>query len=107
MGLHFFRPNAAVRLGDSVAQDLMAASPKPGKRERAADIQLFLQRVDEQARPLKLGWLGRARLTNAFKWRLREVGIEQSLADELTHILLMHLVRPASVAGEPPPARPN
>ena len=58
-------------------------------------LQKFLQRVDREARPLKLNLLKRAKLANTFKWRLLEKGVEQQLADELTRALVLDRQRQA------------
>src|SRR6185437_15972846 len=54
-------------------------------------MRKFLQRVDQEARPLKLNLFKRARLANSFKWRLLENGVERQVADELTQALVLRL----------------
>jgi Flp pilus assembly protein TadD len=94
----------ATEVGTALADDfvLHSASASAGKRSRdskphAQDqelqkfLQKFLQRVDREARPLKLNLFKRAKLANSFKWRLLEKGVERELVDELTHTLVMRL----------------
>lgn len=106
MFLKRFNTGAAVRVGSVLAEELVSA--RPGQtRAKTDEVQRFLQRVDQEARPLKLGWFGRARMANAFKWRLREAGFAQDTVDDLTHTLLLHLLRPSAAASEQVPMRPN
>jgi hypothetical protein len=100
-----FNTGAASSAGEGLAQELLST----GTQQRAPgrdDVQRLLLKVDQDVRPLKLGWLGRARLANAFKWRLREGGLAQDAVDELTQLVLTHLTRPA-LAGDQVPMKPN
>src|SRR5215469_927429 len=54
-------------------------------------MQKFLQRVDREARPLRLNVFKRAKLANSFKWRLLEKGVDKELVDELTQALVLRL----------------
>lgn len=100
MFLKWFDTRAAAEMGVALANEFVptAGSKSPGRAKGGADLQWFLQRVDQQAAPLKLGWLGRAKLANAFKWRLREAGVDLPTIDELTHVLLLRLSAPAQGA---------
>jgi tetratricopeptide (TPR) repeat protein len=82
------------------------AGRRTGQRpEPQRFLQKFLQQVDREARSLKLGIFSRARLANAFKWRLLEKGIEPQLVDELTQALVLRLTairsEPAAAATAP------
>src|SRR5579864_627619 len=71
---------------------------RPQGKELQKFLQKFLQQVDRAVQPLKLNVFKRAKLANAFKWRLLEKGVEQDLVDELTQALVLRLT------GRPPGA---
>jgi tetratricopeptide (TPR) repeat protein len=93
----------ASEVGASLADDFVLQSvvgPAAKGREGRAQahdqelqkfLQKFLQRVDREARPLKLNLFKRAKLANSFKWRLLEKGLERGLVDELTQALVLRL----------------
>jgi len=62
--------------------------PVAGPRDELAEI---FQRVDREIRDLRLNFYKRARLANAFKWRLLEKGVERRVADDATQRLVMRL----------------
>jgi tetratricopeptide (TPR) repeat protein len=101
MLLDWFNARAATQVGATLAdcyvpESAPAASArrKPQSTKSARpDMQKFLQRVAREAGPLKLNLFKRARLLNAFKWRLLERGIDRKTADELTELVLMQLSR--------------
>jgi tetratricopeptide (TPR) repeat protein len=64
-------------------------------------LQKFLQRVDREARPLKLNIFRRATLANSFKWRLLEKGVEKELVEELTRALVLRLTTGRTDASTP------
>jgi hypothetical protein len=113
MSLNPFGTGAS-RLGTALAEQVKLAAAKSGAAARnasgnqlqAADIRNLLQRVDLEVRPMKFGWFGRARLGNAFKWKLQEEGFTPAAADELTQAVLLHLLRPAPAAPSAP-IKPN
>jgi tetratricopeptide (TPR) repeat protein len=89
-----------VELADGVALHAPADKARPVPRANGTDLprkdlatllQRFLQRVDREARPLRLNFFQRAKLANSFKWRLRDKGMGRELADELTQALIMRL----------------
>ncbi|HVZ47052.1 MAG TPA: hypothetical protein VHA82_24805 [Ramlibacter sp.] len=49
----------------------------------------------------KLGWFGRARLGNAFKWELTELGYSTEFVDFATEAVVVHLSRKASAPAAP------
>ncbi|HVN45244.1 MAG TPA: sulfotransferase [Steroidobacteraceae bacterium] len=82
----------ATRAGAALADDFYVQSAtRPHGRELQEFLQKFLQRVDQVARPLKLNFFKRAKLANAFKWRMLEKGVQQEVVDELTQALVMRL----------------
>jgi hypothetical protein len=103
----------ATALGKSLAEDFsLRAEPVKLKKRKlggASDpqqahfqslLQKFLQRVDQEARPLRLNTLQRAKLANAFKWGLLDKGVERRVADELTQALVMRLAAGGAAARE-------
>src|SRR5258708_9368783 len=91
----------ATEVGTALADDFVLHSDSAGIRkvdkphapghELQKFLQKFLQRVDRDARPLKLNLFKRAKLANSFKWRLLEKGVEPRLVDELTQALVLRL----------------
>jgi hypothetical protein len=87
----------AADAGVSLADQFIAVAPASkaeGRqtqsldRERGKALHVLLTGVDRDARPLQLGFFRRAKLGNAFKWRLLEHGVDPALADELTRLVL-------------------
>jgi tetratricopeptide (TPR) repeat protein len=100
MLLKWFNTSEVTQVGTALADDVVLHSdagagamrgPGGNAKELEKFLQKFLQRVDREARPLKLNLLKRAKLANTFKWRLLEKGVEQQLADELTRALVLRL----------------
>jgi hypothetical protein len=97
--LKTFDTREVVKLGHSLADQLVAGiaergggrKKKPRAEQYGQQLQTFLQRIDSEARPLKLGLLRRAKLANTFKWRLLEKGLAPGAVDELTQMLLLRL----------------
>ena len=97
-------------LADGFVLDNTAASGSARRKEQGSArapaelqkfLQKFLQRVDREARPLRLNLFKRAKLANSFKWRLLEKGIEKQLVDELTQALVLRLTDNANSAAQP------
>jgi tetratricopeptide (TPR) repeat protein len=104
MLLKWLNAREATEVGAALADDFVLHSKsgsaatrrkgvKPGAQgqELQRFLQRFLQRVDREARPLKLNLFKRAKLANSFKWRLLEKGVESQLVDELTQALVLRL----------------
>ena len=91
----------AAQVGTALADDFVlqtAGGPgarQPEKRTQGQELQRFLQKflqkVDQETRPLKLNIFRRATLANSFKWRLLEQGVEQNVVEELTRALVLRL----------------
>jgi tetratricopeptide (TPR) repeat protein len=93
----------ADEVGAALADDLVLEVGTKGRtraRTNIADLQsaelsrfldTFLANVDRKARPLRLNFFKRAKLANAFKWKLIEGGFERGLVKELTSTLLLRL----------------
>ena len=95
MVLNWFNSKVAVEMGGSLADQFLAAVAKANAKRKTPDhtqaIQALLGQVDREVRPLRLGMFRRAKLANTFKWRLLDKGVDRSLADELTRMLLLRL----------------
>jgi hypothetical protein len=103
----------ASEVGQALAEDVvLRGEPAKVKKRKSAGagidpqraelqkfLQRFLQRVDLEARPLRLNVLQRAKLANTFKWTLLEKGIDKELVEELTRALVLRLT------GAPPVRR--
>jgi tetratricopeptide (TPR) repeat protein len=90
-------------IGLSAARRQETSSGAQGQ-ELQKFLHNFLQKVDRDARPLKLNLFQRAKLANSFKWRLLEKGVEPEIIDELTQALLVRLS--ANKASSTSPDRP-
>jgi hypothetical protein len=97
MLLNFFNARRAVEIGDTLADQFVSQTPaepaKRGKKPAQAEDELrkFVQRIDSDARPLRLNFYKRAKLANAFKWKLLQTGVKPEFVNELTRILLVRL----------------
>ncbi|MGH7172694.1 MAG: tetratricopeptide repeat protein, partial [Gemmataceae bacterium] len=120
MLLDWFNARAATQVGATLADCYLpetaaavAAKPKPqSAKSGRTDLRKFLQRVARETGPLKLNLFKRAKLLNAFKWRLLERGVDRKTADELTELVLLQLSGGAlgtasSGAVASPPAEPG
>jgi tetratricopeptide (TPR) repeat protein len=99
MLLDWFNARAATEVGTTLADCYLPAGDNsaPGARQAESrrpsrvDLQKFLQRVAREGGSLKLNLFKRAKLLNAFKWRLLERGVERSTVDQLTELVLLQL----------------
>jgi len=99
MALNFLNAREAVAIGDSLAdQFIPQASPDGTKRVKKTrpgdaedELRKFVQRIDSDARPLRLNFYKRAKLANSFKWKLLQNGVKPEFVNELTRMLLLRL----------------
>lgn len=118
--LKWFVASEASNVGTALADDfvLQAASVSPAvlRRESRPELQRqdlqkflqkFMQRVDRDARPLKLNVFKRAKLANSFKWRLLEKGVNSEIVDELTQALVLRLTTGMGTAPSADSVRPS
>jgi hypothetical protein len=99
MVLNFLNAREAVAIGNSLADQFItrttpeaakgARKAKPGEAEE--ELRKFIQRIDSDARPLRLNLYKRAKLANSFKWKLLQNGVKPEFVNELTRMLLMRL----------------
>lgn len=81
-------------MADHLADRLPKAEAKPGKKaekKRAEVAAGMLAQVDRFARSTRLNTYKKAKLGNAFKWRLLDLGYEDRFVDEMTKELLLRL----------------
>jgi Tfp pilus assembly protein PilF len=104
-----FAAGPAVSSGPDAASGRVSPS-----RKRADGLRNFLQRAEREVRALPLNFYKRAKLANAFKWRLLEKGVASNTAAEVTQTLVMHLsmnrlTGPAgdTVTATPPELEPS
>ena len=87
----------------ALAEDLARRFPpkSEARTDRGAKNQLhaITERLFGDAahfqRDRRLGVYGKAKLGNAFRWKLRELGYSQSFVEEVTHALVLRLARKA------------
>src|SRR6185437_12147138 len=112
----WFNARRATEIGISLADHFASCGvtiPSEISRGRKAPAQKpadalrdFLQRAQREVSAVPLNFYKKAKLANAFKWRLLEKGVAQTTASEVTQTLVMHLSmsRLTTVPGEEPAA---
>src|SRR5271165_3324119 len=90
MMFQWFNAREASELGNALAEQF-AAQTAVSSADRGKPVQELLRYADGDNRTSRLNMFKRAKLANAFKWRLLEKGIEKNFADEVTHKLVLHL----------------
>jgi tetratricopeptide (TPR) repeat protein len=95
MILQWFNARQATEHGAVLADKLTPSAarierPAGGGSSDGASLAIVNQAVNE-IRDLQLNFYQRARLANAFKWRLIENGIERQVADQLTKSVVLDL----------------
>ncbi len=89
----WLKAHEAVEAGCQLAD----AFPTTGAGDAVRD---FLARAAREIQLRKLSFYKRVRFANAFKWRLRENGIEAETAREVTQTLLLRVLMPGDHGGE-------
>jgi tetratricopeptide (TPR) repeat protein len=119
MPFDWFKTREAATVGAALAEYLLLPPTAAPRRARARANELqrqqlsdllheFLQKVDREARPLRLNTYKRASLANSFRWKLLEKGVEPEIVAEFTRALVVHLTpggAPVKHAIVTPPAR--
>lgn len=118
MPLDWFNGQEAVSMGAALADQLaqrpqmrLGAPNQPSPQVQRA-LHSLLERADDQLRTLRLNFYKRAKLANAFKWRLLEIGVDKPLVESATRTLLLHLMSvpravPQTVAPTAEPVEPG
>lgn len=105
--LRFLSPAPVVDYGTKMANRLSNRYPpsldKPGgKRISASRMASMLEVLFSEAQAFqeehRLGYLGRTRLSHAFKWRLIELGYSKEFIDMATEGLVVYLHKPKNSA---------
>ena len=92
MILQWFNAREASQAGAALADKLSPAAARMAKSDVTRDqLQTILKGMSNEVRDLKLNLFQRAKLANAFKWKLIENGIEAAVASEVTECLVMDL----------------
>jgi len=87
----------------SLANDIAKRYPpaldqQPGKRPSVNRLTRIMEDACKKASDFqeqhRLGWLGKAKLSNAFRWALREMGYQKDFVDFATEAVVVHLSRP-------------
>lgn len=97
-------PNSSAKaFAKSLAQDIAKRYPpaldqQPGKRPSVNRLTRIMEDACSKAVAFQetnqLGWLGKARLTNGFRWELKEMGYQKDFVDFATEAVVVHLSRP-------------
>ena len=107
----WFDTREATEVGAALADDFVLQTDQkktkaPADKEPQKVLNRFLQRVDRDARPLRLNAFKKAKLANSFKWRLLEKGVEAQIVEELTRALVMRLSAKPTGSGVGPTQLP-
>lgn len=101
MLLNWFDARRAAEIGISLADQFasrdesapgeVSHKPKLPVRRPADALRAFLQQAEREVRAVPLNFYKKAKLANAFRWRLMERGVTSGTAAEVTRTLVMHL----------------
>lgn len=64
---------------------------KGAQRRLEGVLEHIMNDLDAFQREMHLGWIGKARLGNAFRWRLVDRGFSQKFAEALTEGVIKHI----------------
>lgn len=88
-----------------LAQDVAKRYPpaldaQPGKRPSVNRLTRIVEDVCSKVVTYqaenKLGWLGKSKLGNSFRWELTELGYQKDFVDFATEALVVHVSRKAT-----------
>jgi hypothetical protein len=91
----------------SLAQDIGKRYPpaldqQPGKRPSVNRLTRIMEDACQKAVEFqvanRLGWLGKAKLGNSFRWELTEMGYQKDFVDFATEAVIVHVSRKAPKA---------
>lgn len=91
-----------------LAQDIAKRYPpaldaQPGKRPSVNRLTRIVEDVCTKAVAYqgehKLGWLGKSKLSNSFRWELTELGYQKDFVDFATEAVVVHVSRAKSPPG--------
>ena len=86
----------AKSLADGIAKRYPPSlDSQPGKRPSVNRMTRIIEDACKEAVEFKstqkLGWLGKAKLGNAFRWQLTELGYQKDFVDIATEAVVVHL----------------
>lgn len=91
----------------ALAQDIGKRYPpaldqQPGKRPSVNRLTRIMEDACQKAVEFqvanRLGWLGKAKLGNSFRWELTEMGYQKDFVDFATEAVIVHVSRKAPKA---------
>jgi hypothetical protein len=94
----------------SLAEDIAKRYPpaldqQPGKRPSVNRLTRIIedatQKVVEFQQQHRLGWYGKAKLGNSFRWELVALGYQKDFVEVATEAVVIHLSRGAAAAPKP------
>jgi hypothetical protein len=92
-----------------LAQDIAKRYPpaldqQPGKRPSVKRLTRILEDVCAKAvafrQEHRLGWFGKAALSNSFRWELHEMSYQKDFIDFATEAVVVHLSRKSPPPGQ-------
>jgi tetratricopeptide (TPR) repeat protein len=106
MVLQWFDARQASEAGATLADKITPSATRieqTDTKSRNDTLREIGARAGSEVRDLRLNFYQRAKLANAFKWRLIENGVEKKVADAVTQSLVIDLTatRSAQPAGSP------
>jgi hypothetical protein len=93
----------------TLAQDIgkrypAALDKQPGKRPSVNRLTRIMEDACNKAVEFqashRLGWVGKARLGNSFRWELQEMGYQKDFVDFATEAVVVHLSRKAKAGPD-------
>ena len=112
--LDSLRGSSANDFAKQLALDLSAHYPpsldqSPQKRVSVNRMTRILEDAFSRAESFKneqrLGWLGKARLGNSFRWELKDLGYSSDFIEMATEGLIVYITRKADSKPVAPPAK--
>jgi hypothetical protein len=111
MGLvdKLFRGTAVIQFAKTLAEDVAKRYPpaldaQPDKRPSINRMTRIIEDVCAKASEFgasnRLGWLGKARLGNTFRWELVALGYKKDFVDLATEAVVVHLSRKVQPAKQ-------
>jgi tetratricopeptide (TPR) repeat protein len=105
--LSWFDSSEATGVGAALAEDVsstatirMRGTDHSSSQQDSKDLRRFLKKVDSDARALRLNLYKKAMLASSFRAKLLENGIESTLAEHLTQLLLTRLASQERIASD-------
>src|SRR5688572_13131700 len=78
---------------------------EPGKRPSVNRLTRIIEDATQKAVEFqaenRLGWFGKAKLSNAFRWELTSLGYRKDFVEVTTEAMVVHLSRRPAVATKP------